>query len=200
MPDTSPAISWSWTLGNGNTSVYQTPPQQVYNSAGVYNIQLIATNSSGCKDTVNTTVAQYHTKLTPGGYINLPWQSIALSAAGGCKLYLVTTQWLKLYPCTKPVASPDSLTVYSVKGTTVNGCSNLDTVIVDVKQRFTMFNNYGRYNLQGSSIRLFAKLGNYLFMEPACGVKQSVTIATLWQALAITTPPIVLLVLIIKLL
>ena len=46
---------WAWDFGDGNTSTAQNP-SNVYTSPGIYNVELIATGSSGCVDTVLLTV------------------------------------------------------------------------------------------------------------------------------------------------
>ncbi len=187
VPDTS-VISWSWTLGNGNSSALQNPPQQIYNAVGVYNIQLIAENSSGCKDTVNTTVEAYGIPVVNAGTDTLicRGKSIALSAVGAANYVWSPPNGLSCITCAKPVASPDSLTVYSVKGTTVNGCSNVDTVIVDVKQRFTMLNSAGDTICRGSSVRLFANGATTYLWSPQAGLN-STTIATPLANPSVTT-------------
>lgn len=43
-------LSYQWNLGNGNSTAPN--PIRTYNSAGVFDIQLIVTNSIGCKDTL----------------------------------------------------------------------------------------------------------------------------------------------------
>jgi PKD repeat protein len=48
--NSSGAASYLWNLGNGQTST-ETNPTAIYNQAGEYNIQLIATNEGGCSDT-----------------------------------------------------------------------------------------------------------------------------------------------------
>ncbi len=45
------ASSYYWDFGNGNTST-ATNPSTTYTSAGSYNVKLVATNSSGCTDTI----------------------------------------------------------------------------------------------------------------------------------------------------
>ncbi|MFN5323585.1 MAG: PKD domain-containing protein [Bacteroidota bacterium] len=45
------AQAWSWSLGNGNNSSLQNP-LHVYNVPGVYDIELVVTDSSGCMDTL----------------------------------------------------------------------------------------------------------------------------------------------------
>lgn len=50
---------WAWDFGDGNTSTSQNP-SHTYASGGLYDVQLVITSQTGCKDTV---VKQ----LTPGG-------------------------------------------------------------------------------------------------------------------------------------
>jgi gliding motility-associated-like protein len=47
----NPIVSWEWNFGNGNTYNGPIPPNQTY-PIGVYNVQLIITTQSGCKDTI----------------------------------------------------------------------------------------------------------------------------------------------------
>lgn len=82
------ANSFYWTLGNGNTSVMQTPANQYYNVAGTYTVVLIAYGSNGCNDTARTVLAVNDTVgltvpniFTPNGdEINDVWQPSAHGA------------------------------------------------------------------------------------------------------------------------
>lgn len=50
-----PINQWEWNFGDGNTG--NTPnPQNLYSNAGVYNVDLIATNLSGCSDSITKAV------------------------------------------------------------------------------------------------------------------------------------------------
>lgn len=55
----NPIISWQWNFGNGNTFSGQNPPVQIF-TVGVYDIRLIITTQSGCRD---TTVLQQYIKV-----------------------------------------------------------------------------------------------------------------------------------------
>ena len=55
----SSVVSWSWLFPNGNTSNLQNPPNQVYNNAGNFSIHTLATNSSGCTDSVIKNILVY---------------------------------------------------------------------------------------------------------------------------------------------
>jgi gliding motility-associated-like protein len=48
------AVSYSWNFGDGGTSTTANP-SHTYSSSGTYTVQLIATNSAGCSDTVTKT-------------------------------------------------------------------------------------------------------------------------------------------------
>jgi gliding motility-associated-like protein len=48
------ASSYAWDFGNSTTSVLQNP-SVIYTVPGVFTVQLIATNTAGCKDTANGT-------------------------------------------------------------------------------------------------------------------------------------------------
>ena len=48
------ALTYQWDLGDGNTSADETPATRTYTSGG-YDIQLIATNTQGCQDSLTIT-------------------------------------------------------------------------------------------------------------------------------------------------
>jgi gliding motility-associated-like protein len=50
------AVQWNWTFGDNNTSTLQNPTH-IYNTAGSYDIVLIATSPEGCKDTAEASVS-----------------------------------------------------------------------------------------------------------------------------------------------
>ncbi len=47
--------NWQWNFGDGNSSAVQTP-SHTYAATGNFNVQLIATTSDGCTDTLNKSV------------------------------------------------------------------------------------------------------------------------------------------------
>ena len=157
VPDTS-AITWQWSLGNGNISNLQTPPAQVYSNPSVYNIQLIATNSSGCKDTVDKTVEAYRIPVVNAGLDTMVCRGggTTLSANGAATYTWSPPTGLDCTNCASPIASPDSLTTYVVRGTTIYGCVNTDTVVVKVKQPFIMTSHPGDTLCKGGAVRLYA--------------------------------------------
>ncbi len=57
-PDTS-VVRWRWNFGDGDTSTVQNPIPQFYSNAGNYNINVVATNSSGCATPFTLDAADY---------------------------------------------------------------------------------------------------------------------------------------------
>ncbi|WKV11889.1 PKD domain-containing protein [Marivirga harenae] len=55
------AVSWFWDFGDGNSSTERNPQHQ-FQSAGIFDVQLIAENNSGCADTV---LMQQYIEVTP---------------------------------------------------------------------------------------------------------------------------------------
>jgi gliding motility-associated-like protein len=178
IADTS-AISWSWNFGNGNTSLLKNPPAQVYNTAGMYNIQLIAANSSGCKDTATKAIDAFLIPAVNAGmdvFVCIG-KGTTLNATGADTYTWSPATALSCTNCPNPVASPVTAIKYAVKGTTAQGCSNTDSVIVSVQLPFTMQNSKGDTLCKGSSVRLFASGGFSYEWSPATGLS-SATSAT----------------------
>ncbi|GAB2834247.1 PKD domain-containing protein [Ferruginibacter profundus] len=174
IPDTS-AIQWHWNFGNGNTSLIQNPPSQIYTTAGTYNARLIAINSSGCADTITKTIDAFVVPIVDAGADTLVCRgnSISLNATGAASYTWTPATGLSCTNCARPTAKPDSATNYIVKGTTLQGCSNTDSVLVKVKQRFTMLNSRGDTLCKGSSVRLFASGGFSYVWSPSSGLSST---------------------------
>lgn len=45
-------VDWQWDFDNGTTFNGQNPPSQFYPAPGIYDVKLVTTNSSGCKDSI----------------------------------------------------------------------------------------------------------------------------------------------------
>ncbi len=178
VTDTS-AITWSWNFGNGNIADISNPPMQVYNTAGAYTAILIATNSSGCKDTVKKIIDAYAVPTIDAGLDTMVCKgnTMALKASGAVSYTWSPATFLSCTNCASPVAKPDIATRYVVKGTTAHGCSNTDSVMVKVKQPFSMLNSAGDTLCQGSAVRLFASGAYSYTWSPSTGLS-STTAAT----------------------
>jgi gliding motility-associated-like protein len=177
VADTS-AVTWSWTFGNGNVSALQNPPAQPYTTAGNYGIRLLVRNSSGCVDTVLSAVDAFLVPTIFAGLDTMICQGTGttLNATGAAGYTWTPSAGLSCTGCASPVATPDSITNYKVKGTTAQGCSNTDSVWVAVKYPFKMTSSIADTLCIGSSVRLQATGGYSYSWSPSAGLS-STTIA-----------------------
>ena len=171
VPDTS-VVTWNWSLGNGTTSILQNPPTQIYTTAQVYDIQLIATNSTGCKDTVNKSFEVYPIPvISATDDIQICRGTPAqLNATGGATYVWSPATGLSCTDCGNPMASPDFTQKYMVTGSTIYGCSNKDSLNITVIQPFTMSNKPGDTICVGSTVRLYASGANSYSWSPSSGL------------------------------
>lgn len=174
VPDTS-VIKWQWDFGNGVISSLANPPAQLYTTAGTYNIQLTATNSTGCIDTVYTTIDAYLVPTIDAGKDTLVCRGsgVTLNASGADSYIWSPITGLSCTGCARPVATPDSITNYIVTGTTLHGCSNTGSVLVDVKQRFMINNSNGDTLCRGNGVRLFASGAHTYNWSPSAGLSNA---------------------------
>jgi gliding motility-associated-like protein len=171
QPDTS-AIAWSWNFANGQTSNEQNPPSQLYSQAGNFTVQLITTNSSGCKDTVlhpvyiqplPTTNAGLDTAICLG-------QSIQLNATGANSYVWSPSTFLSCTTCPNPTASPIDTMMYYVTGSTTFGCTTRDSVMVTVIGPSKVVAPADDSLCAGQSIQLIASGTAFYSWSPATGL------------------------------
>jgi gliding motility-associated-like protein len=187
VADTS-AMSWNWNFGNGNTSTLQNPPPQLYTNPTTYTIQLVATNSSGCKDTVTQTIDAYVVPAVNAGADTIICKGIGttLNATGATNYTWSPALGLSCTNCASPVAKPDSVTKYIVQGFTPLGCNSKDTVEVKVKYPFVMNASLGDTMCKGGSLRLFAAGAYSYSWSPAAGLSDTTGNAPLATPLTTT--------------
>ena len=188
VADTS-AISWTWTLGNGNTSTLQTTPAQTYTTAQIYNVELIATNSSGCKDTVNKSFEVYPIPvINAGNDVQIcRGTPTPLTALGGDTYTWTPALGLSCTNCPNPMASPNFNQKYIVTGSSIYGCSNIDSLNITVIQPFVMDNKKDDTICVGSSVRLFASGANSYEWSPSSGLNNITTALPLASPKTTTT-------------
>lgn len=134
--DTS-AVSWSWTFPNGNNSVLQNPPLQVYTVAGNFVVTVFAINSSGCKDSASQNILVHPLPIvTMPGQITTPvgfTVPIPATYSDGVNTWIWTpATGLSCTDCPEPVAGPKFNTTYRVDFSDINGCRNSATIEVVV--------------------------------------------------------------------
>lgn len=134
QPDTS-VVTWQWNFPNGGSSTSLNPLPQTYTSAGTFTVTAIATNSTGCKDTVNKTIL-----INPLPVVTMPGQ---MTVQNGFPVRIPATyspntiNWiwspssgLSCTDCPNPAAGPKFKTHYQVYFTDSNGCSNNGDIVV----------------------------------------------------------------------
>ena len=170
------ALTWNWDFANGATSNVQNPPATIYNIASNYAIKLIVTNSSGCADTVVKNIAAYPVPKVKAGADEIICfgAGVVLNAAGADSYSWSPSTNLSCADCQSPLAKPDSLINYIVKGTSNgNGCTSTDTVQIKVKHPFVLNNSLGDTLCVGSSKKLFAAGGYKYVWSPATGLSDA---------------------------
>jgi gliding motility-associated-like protein len=134
--DTS-AVSWSWIFPNGNTSNLQNPPNQAYSTAGNFSVYALATNSSGCTDSVikNILVYPLPTVTMPGTLTLQAGFPITIPATYSSNVisYLWSPpDYLSCTNCPQPVTAAHFNTTYGVSFVDSNGCRNTGAINIVV--------------------------------------------------------------------
>lgn len=132
VPDTS-TIIWKWDFGNGATSTQQNPAKQTFNSPGNFVTILVATNSTGCKDTAtrNIHIHPIPSVSLPADTTILAGSTIAIPAiySGNMINYLWSpATFLNCTSCPRPLVTPDYTTRYTVSFSDSNNCRNSGTI------------------------------------------------------------------------
>jgi PKD repeat protein len=155
-PDTS-AISWTWKIDNRIVSTQNLSNFSI-TTAGIYPAWLITKNSSGCTDSTSTTVIVNQTPTIDAGKDTTIClgSSFVLNPSGASTYLWSPGTDLSCTNCTNPVSTPTNNIVYRVTGSTPQGCSNSDSVVIRVRKPFTISVSAGDTLCVGESIRLTA--------------------------------------------
>lgn len=172
---TDTSLTWKWNFANGNTSTQQNPSSQIYPSAGKFDVNAVATNSSGCKDSVIKVIQTYPLPVVRASADSLlcKGQSIKLNVSGAATYDWSPSVGLSCTTCVNPVAKPDSNTNYFVKGTSANGCVSWDTVLLSVKLPFKMQVSKGDTLCIGRSSQFIASGASTYVWSPSSGLSNT---------------------------
>ncbi|MEO7265921.1 MAG: PKD domain-containing protein, partial [Ferruginibacter sp.] len=170
-PDTS-AMTYQWIFGNGQLSSQANPTPQVYPVAGNFPVQLIAINSSGCRDTSTLLVKAFAIPVIKASLDTFicKGNSVRLSVSGGSIYTWSPAQGLSCTNCSSPMANPDSLRKYIVIGTSSDGCINKDSVNIAIVYPFKMKISRPDSICIGGSAQLFATGANSYSWTPTAGI------------------------------
>jgi gliding motility-associated-like protein len=133
------SLTFYWDFGD-NTSAVATSPSHDYQNYGVYTIRLTATAGTGCKDSVDRTVAVFSLPQISAGEDQTVSQGypVQLNARGAVTYRWEPIEGLSNSSIPDPVAIPIVTTAYVVFGKDSYGCENSDTVNVIVNTEFKL--------------------------------------------------------------
>ncbi len=178
-------LSFNWNFGDDGTST-QRNPAHIYTNAQSYPVKLVATNSSGCKDSITHTVTLHENPIvkTNNDLSICRGNSVQLQATGAQMYEWTPTQYLSCSDCANPDASPLTNTTYIVKGTNSFGCPGYDTVAITVFQPIQVNVSPGGTICEKQSINLWASGAASYIWTPATSLSSSVI------ANPVATPPV----------
>jgi gliding motility-associated-like protein len=182
--DTS-LIDWKWKFSNGVLVNTQNINAQFFNTAGIFSDTLYAKNSSGCRDTAYSTHEVYPKPVINAGNDITICQGTGqiLTASGGQGYSWSPSTGLNTTIGNTVTAMPDSVTNYTVTGTSSFGCVNTDVVKVDVRHPFTMDPGINRTVCEGSATTFTATGAVQYSWSPSIGLNTTI------GATVIATPP-----------
>jgi gliding motility-associated-like protein len=123
-----------WLLGDGGTSA-QSYLQHVYVQPGMYNVKIIIGDKPGCSDTAFASVRVAPLPNVDAGAdkVLCYGQGMSLSPSGALSYTWLGNPSLSCYNCQHPLAMPVKTEKYYVTGLSIDGCSAVDSIFVEVK-------------------------------------------------------------------
>jgi gliding motility-associated-like protein len=126
---------FEWNFGEGTITNQEDSITITYEDPGNYEVVLTATDINTCiresKARGNITVFDYEFDIMPDDSICYG-ESIALQATGGVQYDWQPSGSLQNPGSSRPIASPDTTTVYNVKIEDQNGCTHEDSLTIKV--------------------------------------------------------------------
>lgn len=136
--------SWKWIFGhptiNPDMSTVQNPTY-AYPKLGTYNVQLLVSNTKGCVDTLDKEIVvldKPSIRITSDTLI-CSIDTLQLNAVGLGSFTWSPNYMINDFNSPNPLVSPDKPTMYYAVLVSSPGCSNIDSVFVDVKKNVSLF-------------------------------------------------------------
>ena len=131
------ASSYSWSFGDGFTSIVTNPTKQ-YTATGTYTVKLVATNSTGCKDSISKTITivpkptAIFTTSGATGCTNNRTISLSNSSTGTGNTYSWDFGDGNTSTATNPNTTYTAAGTYTIKlvVTNINGCKDSTSQII----------------------------------------------------------------------
>lgn len=128
--------TYSWTGPNGFTSTSQNPTITNADAtmAGFYSVTITVGGCSSTPSTTNVVITPgINVTVTPSNPAIILGQTVQLVATGATNYTWTPSNGLSCSNCANPIASPTSTTTYIVTGTNIAGCSDSETVTIEVE-------------------------------------------------------------------
>lgn len=169
-----PGLTWHWDFDNGNTSGQQHPAEQVYSSAGKFTATVSATASNGCvtKSSQNIKAFGAPDLITTNDTTICMGASIKLTA-GGAASYTWNGGTTACKDCASVTVSPQGDAIYSVTGTSGEGCIATKYIAVIVKKPFSLKVSAGANICSGKSSLLSAEGAEIYQWSPSEGLSNT---------------------------
>lgn len=149
-------VEWAWNFNNGNISNTQNPGSQIFNTAAIYDVQLVV-KYNGCYDTVISKLAVHPNPVTnvssSKGLLCLG-ETVQLNATGGEYYLWKPATGLNNATIGSPLANPVQTTKYVVEVTNSFGCSKQDSILLTVAQPFNITMPAETFVCKGSGVQL----------------------------------------------
>ncbi|RYZ99472.1 MAG: PKD domain-containing protein [Sphingobacteriaceae bacterium] len=174
--DTS-AINWHWTFTDGRTHNGKTIDSIFFNNGGNYGISLLASNSSGCKDTATGSIQAYGLPNVNAGMDKAICFGTGqlLNATGAASYSWSPSAGLSCTNCPSPLANPTTATQFIVTGKSAEGCIKKDSILVTVNMPFKMQVGKGDTLCVGESATLIAFGAASYQWSPSAGLNNTIS-------------------------
>ncbi len=165
---------YKWVYYDNSSALGQTA-SKIYTTDASYTTKLIVGTVNGCYDTVFSSI---NINPSPDVFASpdktvCAGQTTQLSASGADNYTWSPLQNISCVTCTNPVVSPTVTSQFVVTTYNSYGCSASDTVVVNVKQKFTMQVSASDSICLGQSTRLFASGAEKYEWFPATGLSDA---------------------------
>lgn len=133
--NTHPVSDWQWSFGDGGTASVKDVIYS-YSNPGPFTVKLIVTDINGCKDSISKDVNPSFLSVDagPGDTICTTGSTLLQSSASGAQSYSWSpAAYLNNASILSPVATPPATTTFYLTATNTSGCSQTDSVRIDVR-------------------------------------------------------------------
>ena len=170
----SPVFDWQIAGGSNQSGASAT---NTWVTPGSYVVRLIGRTAFGCADTAFRSIRVNPSPVvTAGNDVTLcRGQSTRISVSGGNRFQWSPVQGLSCSDCATPMANPNLTTQYFVTGTNTFGCSNTDSMLVNVAQPFdiNVTSNDTLCISRNERAQLFASTAHRFVWSPAVGLSSA---------------------------